>query len=373
MARALWSRSPGHRADADWPSRSLDIALLSTTAVSTPPEAYGGTELVVGELAQALADLGHRPTVFATGDSRCAGVLRWAIERPVWPPDTLTEVRHAGFAWSEIAAGSFDVVHVNHAAALPFCDLVRLPTVATVHHDREDSLRLHYASYPNVSYAAISRRQLELSPDIPFDAVIHHGLSIDRFPAGSGAGGYCAFLGRIAAEKAPHLAIDAARRAQKLLRLGGEAHVVAKSYFECEIAPRLARAGVEWLGEVGGDRKLSLLCEAECLLMPVQWEEPFGLVMIEAMLVGTPVIAFRRGSVPEVIDEGVTGYIVQSVDEMADRICAVATFDRQRCRTRARERWSARRMADEYVELYRHAIADHRRQTTGVDLYGRRR
>lgn len=336
---------------------SLEVALVSTSATSTPPNGYGGTELVIAELAHGLVLLGHRPTVFATGDSRCAGVLRWTLERPVWPPDTLTELRHAGWAWAEIAEGRFDVVHVNHAAALPFSRFVGRPTVATVHHAREESLAQHYASYPEIAFVSISRRQRELSPLVPFRAMIRHGLAIDRYPAGSGADGYCAFLGRFADEKGPHLAIDAARKAGIPIRLGGEAHPAEKLYFEREVIPRLSAPGVEWLGEVAGAPKLSFLGGATCVLFPIQWDEPFGLVMIEAMLVGTPVIAFGRGSVPEVIDEGVTGFVVGSVDEMADRIRAIRGLDRRRCRARARERWSSLRMAHEHVELYERLIA----------------
>jgi glycosyltransferase involved in cell wall biosynthesis len=344
--------------DDDWTWRPLEIALVSTTAVSTPPSKYGGTELIVAELAQGLVDLGHRPSVFATGDSRCAGILRPTIERPVWPPDVLTEGRHAGRAWAEIACGSFDVVHVHHAAALPFTRFVKLPTVASVHHAREEALTAHYASYPDVAYVAISGRQRELSPDIPFRGVVHHGVSIDRYPAGTGAGGYCAFLGRFAPEKAPHLAIDAARAAGMPIRLGGEAHEITQSYFENQLRRRLAFAGVEWLGEVGGEAKLGLLRNAACLLFPIEWEEPFGIVMIEAMLVGTPVIAFSKGSVPEVVDEGVTGHIVQSLDQMIDRIRTIGSFDRHRCRARARELWSSSRMAREHVALYETLVAD---------------
>ena len=315
----------------------------------------------MAELARGLIELGHRPTVFATGDSRCEGLLRWTMPRPVWPLDTLTELRHVAFAWTEIAAGAFDVVHVNHPLALPFCRLVRRPTVATVHHDRADTFAVHYASYPENAYVAISERQRELAPRVPFEATIHHGLAVDRYPAGSGDEGYCAYLGRLAKEKGTDIAIDAARRAGAPIRLGGAAHAHEREFFEREIVPRLALPGVEWLGEVGGARKIALLRGASCLLFPIQWEEPFGLVMIEAMLVGTPVVAFPGGSVVEVIDEGITGYVVRSVDEMVGRIQAIAAFDRRRCRARARERWSSSRMAREHVDLYRRVIAAHGR------------
>ena len=339
------------------PNRPLEIALVSTCALATPPHAYGGTELVVAELAKALVALGHRPTVFATGDSACAGIVRSKFPEPAWPPDDLAELRHAAFAWREIARGSFDVVHVNHAAAVPFTDLIAKPTVATVHHERVDSLARHYASYPKVAYVAISQRQRDLSPDVRMPCVIHHGVDLTRYPPGDGKGGYCAYLGRFAAIKGPHVAIDAARAAGTSIRLGGEAHPVERRYFEQEIAPRLRHDCVEWVGEVGGGRKVELLGGASCLLFPIAWEEPFGLVMIEAMLVGTPVIAFARGSVPEVVEEGVTGHVVRDVDEMIERLRSIGRFDRERCRRRALERWSATRMAREYVELYRRVLA----------------
>lgn len=316
--------------------RPLEIALVSTSALPTPPNAYGGTELFVADLAQALVELGHWPTVFATGDSRCTGTLCWTLDDPVWPPCMLAELRHAALAWSKIAAGTFDVVHVNHAAALPFQRFVGSPTVATVHHEREEALARHYAFYPDIAFVAISRKQRELSPDVPFRAVIHHGLDPDRYPMGSGAEGYCAFLGRFAPGKAPHLAIEAALRAGMPIRLGGEAHATEHAYFEREVRPRFALSGVEWLGEVGGSRKTGLLCGAACLLVPLQWEEPFGLVMIESMMVGTPVIAFPRGSAPEIVEDGVTGHLVRDIDAMVERIRGIASFDRRRCRARAR-------------------------------------
>lgn len=341
--------------------RPLEIALVSTCALSTPPRAYGGTELVVAELSEALLSLGHRPTVFATGDSTCASPIRAAFDHPIWPPDDLAELRHVGFAWREIARGAFDVVHVNHAVALPFQRLVETPTVATIHHDRVDRLARHYASYPEIAYVAISERQRELAPEVPIRHVVRHGLSLSRYPEGRGKGGYCAFLGRFAPEKAPHVAIDAAKSAGVPIRLGGEPHHVATGYFEREVAPRLG-PGVECLGEVGGTKKIDLLRGASCLLFPIEWEEPFGLVMIEAMLVGTPVIAFPRGSVPEVVEEGVTGHVVRTVDEMAARLRAIATLDRSRCRARARERFSSLRMAREYVELYRQLVTPSERR-----------
>lgn len=336
-------------------SRSLRVAILSTCALPTPPRAYGGTELVLAELARELHDLGHRPTVFATGDSTCTGARRSLFDEAVWPPDPLAELRHAAAAWREIALGDFDVVHVNTPEALAFTRFVDVPTSATIHHVRVEAYTRHYAAYPEVAFAAISRRQAELAWEVPFRSVVHHGLDVERYPLGLG-GEACAFLGRLAACKGPHLAIDAARRARVPVVLAGDAHEDERTYFREVLAPAFGRDAV-WLGELDQAHKIELLQSARCTLFPIQWEEPFGLVMIESMLVGTPVIAFACGSAPEVIDEGVTGFLVHTVEEMTERIPAIARLDRRTCRAAARERWSAKRMARGYVDLYESAIA----------------
>lgn len=334
----------------------MKIALVSTCALSTPPAAYGGTELVVAELARGLTELDHEVVVYATGDSRPAGELKSCFERPVWPPDELAEERHAAFAFRDIRENDFDVVHVNHAAAIAFASMTGVPCVATVHHDRVERLVRHYAAFPEVGFIAISQRQADLSPEVAFTRVIHHGLDTSLYPEGDGGGGYLAFLGRFAASKGTHVALDVAEACGMPIRLGGAAHEVddAQAYFAKEVKPRLERAGSNaiWHGEVSHEPKIELLRGARAMLFPIDWEEPFGLVMIEAMLVGTPVIAFRRGSVPEVVEDGVTGFVVDSAEEMAQRVAGLAGFDRAACRARARERWSTTRMAKDYAELY---------------------
>lgn len=337
--------------------RSLRVALVSTCALSTPPRGYGGTELMVAELSRELQELGHRPTVFATGDSTCVGAREGLFAHPVWPVDRLAELRHVGASWAQIGSvDEFDLVHVNEPEALPFTSFVPLPTVATVHHERAATLLAHYTAYPEVAYVAISRRQAELAWEMRFRAVIHHGVDPSRYPLGKG-GRRFAFLGRLAPEKGPHLAIEAARRLRVPLVLGGEAQAAHQAYFAQHVAPALA-PGIRSAGELDQRAKVELLAGSRALLFPIQWEEPFGLVMIESMLAGTPVIAYACGAAPEVVEDGVTGFLVHTLDEMCRRMQDVAVIDRKACRARARERWSAARMAREYAALYLEVI-DH--------------
>jgi glycosyltransferase involved in cell wall biosynthesis len=224
----------------------------------------------------------------------------------------------------------------------------------TLHHERVQKLVECYHDFSAITYVAISQRQADLVPELAIRDVVHHGLDPDFYDAGDGAGGWLAFVGRFAEEKGPHFAIDAALAAGVPLRMGGKPHAPNQQFFEREVQPRLARAGdrVVWQGEVSLAPKLEMLRGARATLFPIQWEEPFGLVMIESMLVGTPVIAFARGSAPEIVEEGVTGFLARDVRDMAARVADVGAIDRARCRERARERWSSMRMAREYERIY---------------------
>ncbi|HTE53416.1 MAG TPA: glycosyltransferase family 4 protein [Kofleriaceae bacterium] len=334
---------------------------MSTCAVDVPPRAYGGTELFVANLARELVARGHQVVVYATGSSHPDGELRWRFARPIWPPSRTYEVEHSTWAWRDIATSGFDLVHVNGPEGLIAPNRIDVPTIVTVHHSRNDEANAMMRSAAPAHVVAISRRQAELVPEIGVSAVIHHGLATRLYPEGAGTGGYAAFLGRLAPEKGAHIAIDVAREAGIPLRIGGPYWAgipELDQYFHAEIRPRLERAGseLEWLGELGHDGKVALLRGARATLMPIEWEEPFGLVMIESMLVGTPVIVFGRGSAPEIVDEGVTGFVVRDADEMRARLADVHKIDRAACRARARARWSSERMTTDYQELYRRVI-----------------
>jgi glycosyltransferase involved in cell wall biosynthesis len=335
----------------------MRVALISTPFVPVPPPTYGGTELIVAELCAGLASAGHRVTLFATGDSRGCRDVRARFATAQWPPDPYPELAHASFAVEQILADAegYDVVHAHVPSALAFAPLIDVPMIYTVHHAYDPRFAGLYAN-TRAQLVCISERQRALSPELDGAPVIHHGVSPARYPLGDGAGGYAAFLGRFSREKGAHVAVDAARAARVPLRLAGRAHWRDERYFEEELAPRLGR-GATPVGEVGGQPKARFLGSACALVFPVSWEEPFGLVMIESMLCGTPVLAFDCGSVREVIDDGVTGFVCRDADDLAARVRELARgrFDRRRCRAHARERFNAERMVARHLALYRRA------------------
>jgi glycosyltransferase involved in cell wall biosynthesis len=334
----------------------MRIAIVSTPFVRVPPPGYGGTELFCGTLAEALLRRGHDVTLFATGDSRFSGELRACFEQPSWPPTDAIDRTHARFCMHEISRAriGYDAVQVNSPACIAAARDLGIPVVYTIHHTRDEKMSKLYDAHPEVHYVAISQRQLEL--ETPFDraSVIHHGIDVDAYPTSLGDDGYVLHLGRFSPEKGTHHAIDAAAKARVPIVIAGRVHEKDEDarYYREELIPRFEQPGVIRAGEADHRRKASLLRGARALLCPVQWEEPFGLISIEAMVCGTPVIAFARGALPEIIDDGVTGMIVSDVDQMAEAIARARHWDRKKCMARARDRFSADRMAREYEQIF---------------------
>jgi glycosyltransferase involved in cell wall biosynthesis len=335
------------------PYRDVRIAMISTPFVPVPPPCYGGTELVVAELVEGLAAAGHEVTLFATGDSHAPADVRALVPTAQWPPDPARELEHAAWAIEQILdERGFDIVHAHVPSALRFARFLQVPLVYTLHDCRDEQLVQLYRGC-RAQPIAISARQRDLCPEAEGAVVIHHGVSPSRYPLGRGRAGYAAFLGRLSGQKGVHVAIDVARAAGVPLEIAGRPHWCDSDYHEMQVAPRLG-PGVKLIGEVGGAQKARFLGEAMALLFPIQWEEPFGLVMIEAMLCGTPVLGLPRGSVPEVIDDGVTGFVCADADEMMARLRQIAAgrFDRGACRARALARFTAQRMVSEHLQLY---------------------
>jgi len=339
------------------------IALVSTPFVAVPPVAYGGTELIVAMLARELAARGQRVILYATGDSKLPGVqIEWLYPEAIWPPNEYHELNHAQFALRDILRrNDVELVHTHISAATAFADLIDVPMICTLHHAYDEALHELYAgaATESLTLVAISRRQRDLLGHDLEAEVVHHGLDAESYPLGRGGPG-AAFVGRFAQEKGVAHALDAARRARVPLRLAGRPHWKDEEYFRAEIEPRLRRHGMVWMGELSHAPKVALLGSSLATLFPIEWEEPFGLVMIESMLCGTPVISFARGSAAEVVDPGVTGWVVEDLDEMVWRLRELAArpwrFDRERCRARAVTRFSSAAMTDNYQALYAAAI-----------------
>ncbi len=341
----------------------MRIAMLAPLIEPVPPLQYGGTERVVSVLTEELVRRGHDVTLFASGDS-----LTHARLSAFWPralrldpriDDYLPyELGQAGDVYAR--ADEFDVIH-NHVGsiALPFARLATTPTVTTV-HGRLDSraMRTPHQLFPEQPLVSISDSQRSYMPDANWIATVYNGIDLSHFHFQPDPGDYLIFLGRISPEKRPDRAIEIARSVGMRLIIAAKVDPADQEYYQSEIAPLIRDCPlVEYVGEVDEQEKDALLGGAYAYLFPIDWPEPFGLTMVEAMATGTPVIAWRGGSVPEVVVDGVTGYICDSLLEMADAVHLAGAIDRRACRIHAEQHFSGRQMVDGYERVYARVVA----------------
>ncbi len=336
----------------------MKIAQVAPLYESCPPQLYGGTERVVSYLTEELVRQGHEVTLFASGDSRTAAKLCAPCPRALrLDPQCRDPLVHHMVMLNQVArrADEFDIIHF-HIDYLHFPLFAKhgVPTLTTT-HGRLDipDLAVLFREFPTMPLASISDSQRQPVAWANWCGTVHHGLPLDLYSPGSGDGGYLAFIGRISPEKRPDWAIEIARRAAVPLSIAAKVDKIDRPYYKSRIKPLLKDPLIEFLGEIGEDEKGAFLGDAIALLFPIDWPEPFGVSMIEAMANGTPVIAFRRGSVPEVIDHGVTGFIVDTIEEAVAAVPLAKELDRAAVRRRFEERFSAERMARDYVALYR--------------------
>jgi len=341
----------------------MRIAQVAPLYESVPPRGYGGTERVVSYLTEALVDLGHRVTLFASGDSLTRATLepmapRALREAPGLHDPLAPHVRMLGAVYRR--AKEFDVIH-SHTdyLGLPVARYVDTPTVVTL-HGRLDlpEAEACYREYTPSALISISDAQRAPLTEVPFLATIPHGLPQALYPFRERADGYLAFVGRISPEKRVDSAMRVARDAGLSLRIAAKVDPADRTYFESEIRPLLeSTPNVEFLGEIGDRAKAELLGGATALLFPIDWPEPFGLVMIEALACGTPVIARRRGSVPEVLRDGVTGFLCETETEMVNAIARLPEISRRRCREEFDAKFTDRVMAKRYLDVYQRLLA----------------
>src|ERR1700757_2723391 len=343
----------------------MQIAQIAPLMEAVPPKLYGGTERIVAYLADELVAMGHEVSLFASGDSTTTARLEAAYPQALRLDPTIRDHVAPLVAMLERVAQrarEFDVIHL-HCDYLAYPVLARsgVPFLATL-HGRLDlpELKLVYEAFADLPVVSISNSQREPLPEARYVATVYHGLPEQLLFPGDGAGGYLAFLGRISPEKAPDRAIRIAARAGMKLKIAAKIDAVDREYFAAEIEPLLAQPHVDFIGEIAEHEKSEFLSNAAGLLFPIAWREPFGLVMIEAMACGTPVIAFENGSVPEVLEDGVTGFIVDDEAQAVAAAGKIGMLDRDRIRAEFDRRFTARRMAEDYLRIYRGLIARQR-------------
>lgn len=339
----------------------MKIAQIAALIESVPPRLYGGTERIASYLTEELVRQGHDVTLFASGDSItsanlvpcCAQALRLnpSVRDPIpYYMLMLDRVRRMH--------RNFDILHFHiDQFHFPLFSGTGVPTLTTL-HGRQDLTDLHhlYRGFPDMPLVSISEAQRKPIPFANFATTIYHGLPPLYAPTFDPRGGYLAFLGRIAPEKRVDRAIAIAKAVGLPLRIAAKVDRVDEQYFRDEIQPLLKAPDVEFIGEIDDRKKGAFLGEARAVIFPIDWPEPFGLVMIEAMACGTPVLGFRKGSVSEIIDEGVTGVVVDSVEEAVCSIGRLLSLDRRKVRARFDERFTVRRMALDYVSTYKKLI-----------------
>jgi len=341
----------------------LKIAQVAPLYESVPPQLYGGTERVVSYLTEELIRQGHDVTLFASGDSVTSARLISTCRRSLrLDPECTDQIAHHLVQLEEVfrRVKDFDVFHF-HVDYFHFPWSRRIPVrqITTLHGrlDLPDLVPL-YREYPEMPVVSISDDQRKPLPWLNWVATVHHGLPPELHACVEGPGNYLVFLGRISPEKRPDLAIEIAGRAGLPLKIAAKVDKADREYFEEVVRPLLSQPHVEFLGEVGEEDKGKLLGGACALLFPIDWPEPFGMVMIEAMACGTPIIAFRRGSVPEVMKDRRTGFICDSVDEAVAAVGRLSEVSRQEVRKVFEERFTAERMARDYVAIYERLLRE---------------
>jgi len=341
----------------------MRIALIAPPFIPVPPVDYGGTELFIANLALKLKQRGTDVVVYTNGASTIPVEKRWMYRDSEWPLrgdiyDNLKDIAHSSWAVQDAAHDSCDIIHLNNAPGLANSRFVKTPFVYTIHHPHSEDLSEFYGRFSDVNYVTISDFQRRNgNQNLKRVRTIHHGVDSSACKVIEPKQEYLAFLGRIAPIKGTHLAIEVAKKSGLPLKIAGEIQPMYQEYFDTQIKPHIDGKFIEFIGEVELKAKNRLLGEARALLFPIQWNEPFGLVMIEAMACGTPVLAFAGGSVAEIVRDGVSGWICRSTDEMSEKAKTMALAPSV-VREYQEKNFSLDAMADSYLELYQEIAAE---------------
>lgn len=351
----------------------MKIAIVAPLMVTVPPVKYGGIEQIVDELARGLADQRHEVTVFCSGESTIAGEHIRRIVNSPYPTgqhpqeNHLYEIKQLDLVLKH--EKDFDIIHFNYEP-LVFCteikgvknnllDRFSVPLIFTFHNTTDIAEHLeYYRSTPSLykhTMIFVSENQRSRLPFFTNSQVIYNGIALKNFPVVAQKEDYLMFLGRITPDKGILEAITVAEKTHKILLIAAKIDPVDRFFYEQEVKPKIDGRLIRYVGEVGSSEKIEWLKKAKCLLFPIKWEEPFGLVMVEALACGTPVIAFCRGSVPEIIRDGINGYIVKTTDEMIDKVGAIQKISPNNCRQSV-ERFSIDKMVSEYESVFKKLV-----------------
>jgi glycosyltransferase involved in cell wall biosynthesis len=339
----------------------MRIAIVAPPFISVPPKKYGGTELFIAELAAGLAKKGVDLTLYTNGESTLPVPIKWLYEADEWPitgeaEANLKSLNHSAWAVQDAMRDRADIIHLNNATGLSVSRFTDIPIVYTVHHAYEPSLDTYYAQFPEVTYATISDFQAK-KMNVPRVKTIHHGIDLSNYQYQGKKEPYVCFLGRLAPQKGTHIAVQIAKEAGIPLKIAGEIQPCYRSYWEQQIKPHVDGKFIEYVGEVGLEEKNVLLGNATAMLFPIEWDEPFGLVLVESMACGTPVLALPGGSVKEIVKEGYGGRVRNTAKELAACVKNIG-IEPATVRAYVEECFSAERMVDDYIELYSSVIRD---------------
>lgn len=343
-------------------SKKLRIAQIAPIAERVPPKKYGGTERVVSTLTEELVKRGHDVTLFATGDSITSArlvsiyprALREAKEKD---PHGINEWSFLNIITAYKKQNEFDIIHDhNWILSLSAAMFSTTPTIMTLHGAITLKNRQLLLLAKNVNFVTISKAQTKFAPGLKIAGVVNNGLVLKNYPFGKKHNKFLLFVGRLSMEKGAHHAIDVATYLNIPLILAAKLDKADMDYFRSYVEPRLGEENVRWIGEVDTDTRNKLMSDAMCILHPVTWREPFGLTMIEAMACGCPVIAFNKGSIPEVVEDGKTGFIVNDIEEMIEAVGKITKIKRDYCREYALNNYSETNMVDGYERIYRKVL-----------------
>lgn len=349
----------------------MKIAMLAPIEEAVPPQKYGGTELVVYNLVQGLVKNGHRVTLFASGDSKTSAKLEYSYAKKIrtGPNQSIKELEakkavFLGESFTKINKGNFDILHTHiNWRGLPYLSLLDIKSVHTLHSPLNiDYQKPIYERYEKENYITISNSQRKPISNLNYIGTVYNGIEIEKFFEGKGDGDYFAFLGRFSEAKGPDVAISAALESRQKLKMGAKIDATDDKFYQTKIKPMIDGKNIQYVGELDHPQKNKLLMNAKALIAPLQWEEPFGLYFVEAMASGTPVITFNRGSAPEIIKDGLTGYLVNPSSGTSGIVQAIGKINalsnanylkmREDCRQHVQNNFTIEKMVDGYEKVY---------------------